>query len=349
LNCAIVTAMEKRSPYSPYYIDWAITSSCNLRCAHCRGMPVDQLPTPRILSLLDEIRTLNPGWILIEGGEPLLREDLLPIMEHARELDQRVFLITNGMLVTKDVVRQFSRLRIDTMISIDSPDRRTFETLRGGANFSRVVHAAAQCAENGILDAINFTLSRQNLRQIPDLFKLAKTIGATRINILGLKPCENYSKKLLTPAEYRLAIELCCRMSLATGLCFFFDEPFFKSAVREWGLEYYTEEKGSSITIGNEPGCILGKYLFITPDGDVWPCSFSPYVVGNVRGESLIDAWNKMPRIEFIQNLMNPRSRKEACSRCRYITECSGCRARTYNLTGDWFEADPACPLRSNR
>ncbi|MCX6356345.1 MAG: radical SAM protein [Candidatus Aureabacteria bacterium] len=329
---------------SPYYVDWAITHRCNLRCTHCRGLADSELGTGRALTLLDEIRELQPGWLIIEGGEPLMRQDLFSILRYAHELGLTVLLISNGMLLTPSAIDWLAGNGVGVMLSIDSPDASTFERLRRGASFSIVLRSAAACARTGILNAVNFTLSRENAAQIPGLFRMARDVGAARINILGLKPCERYAEQLLTGTEYRGAIEACCRASAETGVRFFFDEPFFSVAVREWRCPYSPDTQGSAITIGGEPGCIIGKYLFITSSGDVWPCSFAPRVIDNVMRKSLGAIWDMMQRSDEIQEMRSPR-RKGACGTCRFLNECRGCRARAFRLTGDWLGADPACPL----
>lgn len=337
--------MKPEQAVQPYYVDWAITHRCNLRCVHCRGMHDTELPTERALTLLQEIAALAPGWLIIEGGEPLMRPDLFGILRYAHELGLKIFIISNGMLLTESAVRWCAGMGIRIMLSMDSPDSVTFENLRRGAMFPTVLATARLCAAAGILDAINCTLSRHNLAQLPALFRLAAEIGARRLHILGLKPCERYTEQLLSPREYRQAIEECCRASRETGVAFFFDEPFFNAAVREWGCTYVPEGGGSSITIAHEPGCILGKYLFITPGGDVWPCSFSPLVMGNVSKANLVSVWEKMRRSERLRRLMDHCSREGACRGCAYLAECGGCRARAYRLSKDWCASDPACPL----
>ncbi|MCX6355874.1 MAG: radical SAM protein [Candidatus Aureabacteria bacterium] len=329
----------------PYYVDWAITHKCNLRCVHCRGMKDSELSTDRAVSLLMEIKGLKPGWLIIEGGEPLMRQDFFSLLRYAHELGLNIFIISNGTLLTKSAIGWFASMGIRIMVSIDSPDPATFERVRRGAELSTVTKAASLCAGAGILDAINFTLSRYNLTQIPELFLLARKIGARRINILGLKPCERYTDQLLSPLEYRQAIEESVRASAETGVRFFFDEPFFTVSVREWGVPYSPDPGGSSITIYDAPGCILGKYLFITPDGDVWPCSFAPLVMGNLNGESLTRVWEKMLRSTRLRRLMDHRARNGYCKNCAHVAECGGCRARAFRLTKDWHGPDSACPL----
>jgi len=332
----------------PYFVDWAITHRCNLRCAHCRGMRDRELSTDRAVSLLMEIKGLEPGWLIIEGGEPLMRQDFFSILRYAHELGLKIFIISNGTLLTQSAIGWFASMGIGIMLSIDSPDPETFERVRRGATLSTVTKAASLCADAGILDAINFTLSKYNLAQIPELFRLAHRIGARQINILGLKPCERYTDQLLSPLEYRQAIEESGRASAETGVHFFFDEPFFAVSVREWGVPYSPDPGGSSITIYDVPGCIVGKYVFITPDGDVWPCSFSPLVMGNLNRKSLTTVWNKMLRSTRLRRLMDHRARKEHCKNCAHVVECGGCRARAFRLTKDWHGPDSVCPLYDN-
>lgn len=252
-------------------MDWAITRQCNLRCAHCRGIPAEEIFTARALTLLRGIAELRPGCLIVEGGEPLLRKNLFAILRYGRSLGLTIFLIANGMLVTDRVVRTLNRLGARVMVSLDSPDLDTFELIREGADFSTVVTAAV-----------------------------------------------------------------------------FFDEPFFRTAAHVWGCDYQRSDGGSAITIGQEPGCIFGKYMFISPNGDVWPCSFSPLLVGNVKDELIARIWERMHESHFIQRMRDPASRKGACGRCPYGAECGGCRARAFNLVKDWFAADPACPIKQS-
>ena len=65
---------------SPALVDWAITPKCNLKCRHCRGMAKDELSTERARKLVTEIAELKPGWVIVEGGEPLLRADLFELL-----------------------------------------------------------------------------------------------------------------------------------------------------------------------------------------------------------------------------------------------------------------------------
>ena len=60
----------------PIYIDWAITSACNLKCRLCVGMEQGELTHGEAVKIANDIIGLSPRWVILEGGEPLLRQDL---------------------------------------------------------------------------------------------------------------------------------------------------------------------------------------------------------------------------------------------------------------------------------
>jgi len=104
---------------TPHLIDWAITGRCNLHCQHCRGMREGELTIGQALQLVDEIVGLKPSWLIIEGGEPLLRKNLFTIIEKLRQSQISLHLITNGMLLTNEILSVFDNLSVKLMISMD--------------------------------------------------------------------------------------------------------------------------------------------------------------------------------------------------------------------------------------
>jgi len=329
----------------PRLVDWAITGKCNLKCEHCRGFPMEDISTERAKKLIAEIAELRPDWVIVEGGEPLLRKDIFELLGLMRQRQLEVHLITNGMLINQQIVATLKQLGIRVMVSIDGATKATYEAIRNGADFERVVQSARTYAGEGLLEAINFTLLKMNYREIPGIFELAASIGVKRITIIGLKPCHNFPQKLLTPAEYREAIQLTCQAAQKTGVEFFFDEPFFWPTVRELGLLAHLPAVGTGILVPSTSACIFGEYLFIETNGEVKPCSFAPMTIGNVNEKSLGQIWRDALASPFLQQLKDPKTRTGYCRNCQYLEDCKGCRSRTFILTEDWFSPDPVCPL----
>jgi radical SAM protein with 4Fe4S-binding SPASM domain len=331
---------------SPHMVDWAITGRCNLSCRHCRGVPEGELPTERARSLIAEIAGLEPGWVLVEGGEPLLRQDLFELLALMREKGLEVHLTTNGVLLTQRIIAALKPLGVKVAVSIDGATEATYQSIRGIDSFGEVVAATRDLAQEGLLSAIDFTILKRNYREIPGVFTLAASIGAPKITLIGLKPCRDYSEELLSPQEYQAAIRLTCRAAQETGVEFFFDEPYFWATVKELGLSARKPRDGAGVVISSTSACALGDYLFIESTGEVKPCSFAPLVLGNVNERPLGEIWSEMLASPFLKRLKDPESRTGYCRDCRYLADCMGCRSRTFVLTGDWFAADPACPLQ---
>jgi len=330
---------------SPHFVDWAITAKCNLRCRHCRGFSEGELSTERAKKLIAEITALEPGWVIIEGGEPLLRDDLFELLGLMRQRQLEVHLITNGMRLNSQIITALKQLGVRVMISIDGATQATYEAIRNGASFEKVIQAARHCVKEGLLEAINFTILKTNYAEIPGVFELATSIGVQRITFIGLKPCQDYAEELLTPQEYGEAIKLACQAAQKTGVEFFFDEPFFWATVREWGLPAQMPAVSTGILAPSTSACIFGEYLFIETNGDVKPCSFAPMTLGNVNEKPLGEIWREALSSSFLSQLKDPKSRTGSCRNCRYLADCRGCRSRTFVLTGDWFASDPVCPL----
>jgi radical SAM protein with 4Fe4S-binding SPASM domain len=330
---------------SPYLVDWAITSKCNLSCRHCRGFPQGELSTERARKLIAEIAELEPGWVIVEGGEPLLRHDLFELLGLMRQRQLEVHLITNGMLLSPQILTTLKRLGVKVMISIDGATPATYQAIRHGANFETVIEWTRNCVQEGLLEAINFTILKTNYTEILGIFELAASIGVPKVTFIGLKPCQDYSEELLTPEEYGEAIRLACQGAQKTGVEFFFDEPFFWATVREWGLLAQMPAVSTGILVASTPACIFGEYLFIETNGEVRPCSFAPMSVGNVNDKPLGEIWREMLASPFFHQLKDPKTRTGYCQNCQYLADCKGCRSRTFVLTGDWFSSDPCCPL----
>jgi len=331
--------------HPPYFVDWAITGKCNLSCRHCRGFPEGEISTERAKKLIAEIAELKPGWVLIEGGEPLLRQDLFELLGLMQQKQLEAHLITNSLLLTPQIVSTLKQLEVRVVISIDGATAATYESIRGGASFEKVVEQARNCAQGGLLEAIDFTLLKRNYTEIPGIFELAASVGVPKITLIGLKPCHDYSGELLSPQEYHEAIKLACQAAQETGVQFFFDEPFFWATVKELGLTAHLPAVDAGIVISSTSACAFGEYLFIESTGEVKPCSFAPLILGNINEKPLGEIWHEMLVSPLLHQIKDPRTSNGYCLDCQYLADCKGCRSRTFVLTGDWFASDPVCPL----
>ena len=94
---------------------------------------IDELTTDECFRLIDQIAEVNKGCLLvITGGEPLVRPDILDIARHAVKLGFMVVFGTNGMLINDRMAKQLVEIGVMGVgISIDSLDPQKHNTFRG--------------------------------------------------------------------------------------------------------------------------------------------------------------------------------------------------------------------------
>lgn len=333
---------------SPYMIDWAITNRCDLNCLHCRGMAEEELDGGAILKVVEEIPVLKPRWVIIEGGEPLLRRELFEVLETLCGNKIKIYLITNGMLLDENIIRRFAELHVNLMISLDGADRKSYEKVRKGANFKKLKKSVATADKYDILDSCPVTIGKHNCGQIDKLFKFAKEIGYKKITFLGLKPCMDYKKYVLNAAEFDDFFFSIVKCQRDYGMDVYVDEPFFKPFLKEHDIDLVVNSQ-NGIVVPDVSRCIFGDYMFIETNGDVKPCTFAPVVMGNVNDNTLVGIWENMQNSELVKKIKDFSTRKNPCRECKYLYECGGCRSRTFDLTKSWTESDPCCPIKERK
>jgi len=112
------------------------TMRCNYHCPGCysRGRPTEnELSTAELDALLDEAERLGVQAIVVTGGEPLLRDDVIGLIKHHRWLF--FVMITNGSCVTPETARRIAKCgNLVVLVSIDGFSEDTDEMRRPGAH-----------------------------------------------------------------------------------------------------------------------------------------------------------------------------------------------------------------------
>ena len=334
----------------PIYVDWAITSACNLNCRHCVGMEEGEISHGEAIKIARDIIGLSPRWVILEGGEPLLRDDLHHIGGMFRKAGIDVFVITNGNAFGQDRLQALASFSPKILFSIDGADAAVYEYTKRGAKFEIAKEWAAQCAALGIFYGVTTVLSKLNRGQVGELIQLTESLGGQQIIFLPLKPfgkdefsTSYYQQYALTPKEQEAAVKEI--YSYGSNLDIFYDEPFLWNLASKYGFPTSNADRG--ITIPEVKGCAASYSLYIQTDGSVRPCMFSPqeFTFGNTTEEPLGDIWWRMKQSELLTRWSDQGARKGACGKCLQFESCRGCLARTTKLLGNELETDPACPL----
>jgi MoaA/NifB/PqqE/SkfB family radical SAM enzyme len=160
----------------PVVCNYYVTLRCNDSCEFCaiwsneEYQKIEEKPLDLMLLKRAGIKRLN-----LTGGEPLLREDLIAILTQAKGLGFEITLTTNGILYSEKA-RALAGLLNTLYFSLDYPMASEHDRSRGIECFSVVIQAvelARKLGENAIL---NFTLTRDSVRFLPEMLELAEKL-----------------------------------------------------------------------------------------------------------------------------------------------------------------------------
>jgi len=196
----VSTPTLTRVPPLPSALQVEVTSACNLRCAMCLVRyrpPVNKLagalPLDLYRRLLDEVPPLRR--LTLQGlGEPLLSPYLLDMIRLAKRNGVEVGFNSNATLLTRAKADALVATGLDWLhVSLDGARAGTFEAIRDGADFAKVVAnlaglVAAKRAAGGDKPWIRvvFVAMRRNVAELPELVELMGRVGVQEVRVQNL-------------------------------------------------------------------------------------------------------------------------------------------------------------------
>jgi radical SAM protein with 4Fe4S-binding SPASM domain len=340
-----VVEEDRRRGRLPHVVAWNLTRRCNLACAHCYiaagdwHARDDDLSTAECRRISDEILALNPGaMFVLSGGEPLLRDDLEIIAEHATAGGATVVVGSNGTLLTDARTRSLRDAGVRGFaLSVDSLDARYHDRFRHGAGaLQDTLDAADRLARHELDTVIQMTVTRGNRDEVDRIAAWAAERGAVAFNVYfivatgrgqgmpGLSPDENDAVLAeLVELESRYRGRMLVRSKCMPQL-----------------MRHVAERAPDSPLLNYETRCPCGvQYCRITPEGRVTPCPYTPVEAGDLRSRSFAEVWWRSPVFRAIRD-GEPGGK---CGRCEYRELCGGCRARAFAESGDLLAEDASC------
>ncbi len=368
--------MTGASPYTAYSVSWNLTQRCNLECAHCymsahagadtRG----ELDTEECRRVVDEIARVNPNvFLILTGGEPLLRRDIFEVAGYASAKGFTTVLGTNGVLLRE---REARRMRehgvLGASISLDSTERAKHDAFRRLAGaWDGAVRATRVLTDAGLDFSLHMSVTDWNVGEVPAMIDLAKELGSKVLNFFFLvRTGRGQDLTDIDAAAYeRILTHLAKAQGAGGGPPSFvqrllglggrpgFEDPWSTPVGHADGLlirakcaphfrRIVWEMNPASPLLKNyaHGSCPAGKYYCrITPTGDVTPCPYMPVSVGNLRGAAFDELWRTAPAFDALRE---PKLGGR-CGACEFSKVCGGCRCRAYATYGNFLAEDPAC------
>jgi radical SAM protein with 4Fe4S-binding SPASM domain len=343
---------------------WNLTRTCNLACAHCYTASDAQryegeLSTEEAMAVLRDLADYGCPVVILSGGEPLLRKDLLSLAEAATDWGVKPVLSTNGTLITRDMARRIRQSGIRYVgISLDGVGDVN-DLFRGvpGA-FRRAVEGIRNCLSEHLRTGIRFTITRHNSFHVEDLFQLAIVEGVQRLcfyHLVYVGRGSDIRRDDLDPAEKRRLMDKILRRTEEVWLSGREMEVLTVDNSADAAYVYLRlkERNGSraerALQIlrwngGNSSGHGIAC---IDERGRVHPDQFWRHLdLGDVRERPFSEIWEDESH-PLLRALRNRKSLlKGKCSRCAFLDICNGgLRVRAEAATGELWAPDPACYL----
>lgn len=346
---------------------WELTQGCNLACKHCRAeaqpeRAPDELSTAECLAVVDQITAVSKPVLILTGGEPLYRPDLLEIAAYANAKGARVCLATNGTLLTDDLAQKLQAAGIKRVaISIDGATPQTHDAFRGiPGSWAKALEGAMAAQKAGMQLQFNMTVAQHNKAELPAILRLAEERGADACHLFVLVPVgcgvQIAAREMLSAEEVEAVLEWLYEVSERTTLevrstC----APQYHRIMRQQGgagavmrarhsaetaLGGHTHGAPGNRAAGSR-GCLAGTSVcFISHNGTVQPCGYLPIPAGSLRQQPFGEIWADSP---LFQQLRDPDLLGGKCGECEYRVVCGGCRARAYYEHGHYLAEEPYC------
>jgi MoaA/NifB/PqqE/SkfB family radical SAM enzyme len=267
--------MEKGLP-APSVMICSITNRCNLKCKGCyalarQGKTGMEISSRRFERLAQEAAEIGTNIILLAGGEPLLRKDILEAAGRAKQTIFPVF--TNGTMLDKPYIRFFKKHRnLIPVLSIEGDRKRTDER-RGQEVYAKVITAAEILRRSKMFYGLSLTLTRDNFEDLmnPEYLQHYHKRGCRLFFFVEYVPVGMDDMVHCLSEEQQE--ELAARMK----------------NLREELPALYVCLPGEEEQYG---GCLAAGrgFVHVSPTGDLEPCPFAPYSDSNIIKMPLKDA-----------------------------------------------------------
>jgi MoaA/NifB/PqqE/SkfB family radical SAM enzyme len=304
----------------PLAVHLEVIAACQLACTHCFA---GELPRKTTLTLIEidrlcgELAALGSFRLGLTGGEPLLRKDLLDILDAATAHGLHPCLTTNALALDEQLARELGRRELVWLnVSLDGATAQTNDAVRGAGTFDAVV-AKLRALGRLFRFTLAFTITSRSAGEVVACARLARELGAHTAVFRPLYPvgaARAHPELMPSYAEYARALAELAETTELSAI-----DPFSPVARIDTQAVTYAG-----------PGCGAANLVAsVSSAGDVNPCSFlgAAFDAGNIRARPFADIWHDSHVF---------RQLRDGAGSFR-----GGCRARSLAAHGDAFARDP--------
>lgn len=321
----------------PYVGGFEITPYCNLHCVHCYLQDKEKeklLSTDQVKFIVDKLYNAGVLFLYFTGGEIFTRKDFLDIYIYAKKKGFIIELLTNGTLITENVIDVFNKYPpASVSISMYGKNDESYYNVTGKRGmYDKVINTFDILYKNDIHFEIKYIAMKENKDDFFEIRSMAEKYGAqfsyamelfptlngnscTKNHMLAISEIIDIEKKIPgKKEEYRKAAQL--------------ENPFYGKK----DIPLYL--------------CDMAKSNFLIDyKGYLNPCHKCRFVECNLLEWEFEDAWNY-----YGKKLKEKADINNKCLSCKNIMMCSPCVMVNYLSTGDYNKVpDTVCSLTKAR
>jgi MoaA/NifB/PqqE/SkfB family radical SAM enzyme len=264
---------EKEGIHVPPFMIASITRRCNLNCIGCyarqrRESDRQELTMNRLSELMDEARELGFAFVLLAGGEPLIRPEILDVTEAHPEI---IFpLFTNGTLLTEEILERIGgQKNVIPVLSLEGLEGQT-DSRRGKGVYKRLLQTMSALQRKRIFFGISLTVTRANIDLVTSesFIRQSNARGCRLFFYVEYIPVKRGTENLVVSTAQREKLDR--KMG----------------ELRRRFKRLFISFPGDEKSYG---GCLAAGrgFVHIGPDGGLEPCPFAPYSDTDLRVTSL--------------------------------------------------------------
>jgi radical SAM protein with 4Fe4S-binding SPASM domain len=294
----------------------ALTHRCNLHCLHCyareKPNPQDnsapELSTGQWKKIIDDLREAGCLYLLLTGGEPLLRDDFADLYSYTKRKGLLITLFTNGTLITgqmADLFRELPPWQIE--ISLYGADAATHDRITGvPGSFTRSLQGVEELAARKIKFTLKSILMTLNAHEFPAIEKIAQSYGVDFRMDSSIFPSLAGDRSVL---DLRVAPE----QAIANE----FADPKMVGKWRDFLNRFHAAAEGEDLY-----ACSAGTTTFhIDPYGHLYPCLMVRKLRYSLLHGTFQQGWNEV--LSGINETKSDANFK--CRGCRQKLLCGFC------------------------
>jgi len=289
-----------------------LTYRCNERCEHCYLDHDDkgEMSFEEVSGVLGQLAEAGVFFLILSGGEPMLRRDFFDIVARARALQFNVKIKTNAVLVRAAEAQRLRALGVEQMqVSVYShrPEIHDAVTKLPGS-LRRTIRGIRALRAAGLKVAVANVMMRSNLADRQAVAAMARELGATYSADPTVTPMMDGDRSVLD-----------LRIDGSDLGCLFQDKELvgdpeaFCAPPPPVGDD---ERKGLPCSAGHSS-------FYISPYGDVYPCVQFPLPSGNIRRQKFLDIWRHSPQLQEVRSIH--LGDLPVCSSCAHLGTCTRC------------------------